>query len=166
MVVSLTSIIEHARRRQVAGVQNPDPYSLWKRLTRLFVIVDDGDASVGVQAYNGGLFSDTEKPYLLQHKMGDAYLAPALFALGFVAGKGGPQPIDYRDLSVRHLGTLYEGMLEYRLNLVTVEPVVVRESGGKRSFVAQSAAGPIKKGETMLGLGKVYFASLPCCAKR
>lgn len=156
--VSLTSIIEDARRRQVAGVQNPDPHSLWKRLTRLFVIVDDGDVSVGVQAYNGGLFSDTEKPYLLQHKMSDAYLAPALFALGFVAGKGGPQPIDYRDLSVRHLGTLYEGMLEYRLNLVTVEPVIVRESGGKRIFLAQSAAGPIKKGETILGIGKVYFA--------
>jgi len=156
--VSLASIIEDARRRQVEGLRNPDQHSLWKRLTQLFVVVDDGDVSVGVQAYNGGLFSDTEKPYLLHHKMSDAYLAPALFDLGLLDSKGGLQPIDYRDLSVRHLGTLYEGMLEYRLNLVTDEPVVVRESGGKRIYLKQSDAGPIKKGETILGIGKVYFA--------
>jgi hypothetical protein len=156
--VSLSSIVMDARRRQIEGVQHPDPYSLWKRLTRLFVIVDDGDTSVGVQAYNGGLFSDTEKPYLLHHKMSDAYLAPALFDLGFVEGKGEAQPIDYRDLAVRHLGTLYEGMLEYRLNLVTDEPVVVRDSGGKRIYLKQSIAGQIKKGETILDIGKVYFA--------
>ena len=49
-----------------------------------------------------------------------------------VKAHGGAEKIDYRDLSVRQLGALYEGLLEYKLNLVANEPVVVRESGGKR----------------------------------
>src|SRR5207248_2654706 len=61
-------------------------------------------------------------------------------------------------LSVRHLGTLYEGMLEYRLNLVDRESVVVRESKGKRSYAPHSEAAPIKRGETVLAVGQVYFA--------
>lgn len=109
-------------------------------------------------AYNGGLFSDTEKPYLKNHKIRDEYLAPALFALGFEQTRNGFQPIDYRDLSVRHLGTLYEGLLEYRLNLVEREPVVVREAGGKRVFLPISVAEAVKKGETLLEVGQVYFA--------
>jgi len=159
-VVSLARTLEEARRRQQEGAHsNPDdPYALWKQLSHLCVIVDQGDESVGVSPYNGGLFSDEEKPYLKSHKIVDAYLAPALYELGYMLGKGGAQPIDYRDLSVRQLGTLYEGLLEYRLNLVDDESVVVREGGGKRTYVPVSSAGMVKKGETILEVGQVYFA--------
>ena len=123
------------------------------------MIVDDGDESLGVRPYNGGLFSDTEKPYLKAHKIANAYLAPALYDLGTQPqGKLGAQPIEYRDLTVRHLGTLYEGLLEYKLNLVADEPVVVREKDGKRQYTPQSQAGPIKRTETILEVGQVYFA--------
>ncbi len=147
--IGLSSILDATRLRQ-QGVQDADPHSLWKRLTNLFVIVDDGDAALGISPYDGGLFSDTEKTYLKIHKIADYYLAPALFELGYMQNKSGAEPIDYRDLSVRHLGTLYEGLLEYRLNLVDREPVVVRESGGKRVYIPQSQAGPIKRTETRL----------------
>ena len=120
--------------------------------------MDYGDSAVGVEAYNGGLFSDEEKPYLKDHHITNDFLAPALFALGFEETKTGFQAINYRDLSVRHLGTLYEGLLEYRLNLVQREPVVVREAGGKRLFLPESQAHPIKKSETVLEVGQVYFA--------
>jgi hypothetical protein len=159
---SLAAMVEDAYQRQVQGVQNPDRFALWKRLTRLFVIVDDGSEPFGVRPYNGGLFSDRERPYLYHHHIADEYLAPALFDLAYVIGKGAPQLvpqlIDYRDLSVHHLGTLYEGMLEYKLNIVDTEPVVVRENGGKRIYIPQSAAGPIHRGETILKVGEVYFA--------
>lgn len=72
--------------------------------------------------------------------------------------KTGPRPIDYHDLSVRHLGTLYEGLLEYKLNLVSTEPVVVRDNKGKRQYIPQSAAGDIRRSETILERGEVYFA--------
>ncbi len=157
-VASLAALVETAHGRETEGASGSDKHSLWKHLSRLFIVVDDGDDELGVAAYNGGLFSDTEKPYLKNHKIRDEFLAPALYGLGFETVKSGHQAIDYRDLSVRHLGTLYEGLLEYRLNLVGSEPVVVRESAGKRSFVALSTAGAVKKGETILEPGQVYFA--------
>ena len=154
---SLAALLETACQRQ-EGARHTDAFSLWRRLTRLFVIVDDGDEELGVAAYNGGLFSDTEKPYLKSHKIRDEHLAPALFALGFEETRNGHEHIDYCDLSVRHLGTLYEGLLEYRLNMVEREPRVARESAGKRVFLPMSEAGAVKKGETVLEVGQVYFA--------
>jgi hypothetical protein len=155
----LAGILETARRLQEEGVEDADRLSLWKRLTRLFVAVDDGDDELRIRPYNGGLFSDEEKPYLKAHRISDAYLARALYELGYLrSGKGPAQPIDYRDLTVRHLGTLYEGLLEYRLNLVDREPVVVREKDGKRTYVPQSQAGVVKRTETVLEVGQAYFA--------
>ncbi len=110
---------------------------------------------------NGGRFSDLENPSLRAHKLTDSFLASAIFDLAYIdSDKAGddPQLIDHRDLSGQHLGTLYEGMLEYRLNLVLDEPVVVRESKGKRVYIQQSAAGTIKRGETLRPIGKAYFA--------
>jgi type I restriction-modification system DNA methylase subunit len=156
--IGLEGLIESSKRWQVEGVRESDPYALWKRLTHLCVVVDDGSEQDHVNPYNGGLFSDSEKPYLRQHKIKNDFLAPALFDLAFMETHSGARRIDYRDLSIRHLGTLYEGMLEYRLNLVEGEPVVVRASKGKQVYVPQSAAGPIKKGETVLDPGRVYFA--------
>jgi len=156
--IGLEGLIESSKRWQVDGAHESDPYALWKRLTHLCVVVDDGSEEAHVNPYNGGLFSDSEKPYLRQHKIKNDFLAPALFDLAFIETRSGARRIDYRDLSVRHLGTLYEGMLEYRLNLVEDEPVVVRASKGKQIYVPQSVAGPIKRGETMLEPGRVYFA--------
>ena len=156
--VSLASLVADARNSQQEGAGPSDPHAFWKRLRHLFAVVDYGDSAVGVEAYNGGLFSDEEKPYLKDHHITNDFLAPALFALGFEETKTGFQAINYRDLSVRHLGTLYEGLLEYRLNLVQREPVVVREAGGKRLFLPESQAHPIKKSETVLEVGQVYFA--------
>ncbi len=156
--IGLAGIVEDARLYRQEGTHSPDPFSFWKRLTHLFVVVDDGDESVGVRPYNGGLFSDREKPYLKTHRITNAYLAPALFELGYVQGKAAIYPVDYCDLSVRHLGALYEGLLEYRLNLVDKEPVVVRENKGNRIYIPISQAGIVKRTETILELGAVYFA--------
>ena len=156
-VHSLEAIIEDVRRWQTNGWRDENPHALWARLANLCGIVDIGDQQAGVNAYNGGLFSDSENPYLRKHQIKNDYLARAIFNLAYMETKTGFRRIEYRDLSVRHLGTLYEGMLEYRLNLVRDEPVVVRELNGKRLYVRQSIA-QAKKGETILQIGDVYFA--------
>ena len=155
---SLKNIVARAARRQTEGAPEADPFSLYLTLRDLFGAVDVGNENWEVPAYNGGLFSDVEKPYLRDHLIRDEFLAPALFDLAYEKDNGAPRLIDYEDLSVRHLGTLYEGLLEYKLNLVTREPVVVRDLKGKRQYVKQSEAGAIKKGETVLEIGAVYFA--------
>ena len=73
-------------------------------------------------------------------------------------GNKGYIPIDYSDLSVRHLGTLYEGLLENRLHLADKEPIVIRESNGNRSYIPISQAGTVRRSETILEIGQIYFA--------
>jgi hypothetical protein len=74
---------------------------------------------------------------------------------------GGHRWSDWRGLcfvlSDKLLGTLYEGLLEYRLNLVDQEPMVMRENKGNRIYIPLSQAGAVKRTETILEVGlKTY----------
>ena len=79
----------------------------------LFRRIDRGDPSLGVPRYDGGLFSaDTpENLFLERHKLSDRAVARAVDIMVRDAG----EPVDYAYLSVRNLGTIYEGLLENRL---------------------------------------------------
>ena len=98
--------------------------AMYDRLLSLFQIVDRGDSGLGVPRYNGGLFHfDFYQPedssehranhFLSQFKIADAVIAPVLDRLARFEG----QPIDYSFLGVRQLGSIYEGLLEYRLKI-------------------------------------------------
>ena len=84
---------------------------LYNELEALFKLVAGGDTHLGVNEYNGDLFAASKHPWLKGRVVPDALLAPALDGLYRLGG----QAIDYRDLSVRQLGTIYERLLEYRL---------------------------------------------------
>jgi len=84
---------------------------LYNDLEALFTLVSGGDEGLGVNEYNGGLFSPGAHPWLMGRVVPDDLLAPALDGLYRLHG----QMIDYRDLSVRHLGTIYERLLAYEL---------------------------------------------------
>ncbi|QSV54988.1 MAG: N-6 DNA methylase [Dolichospermum sp. UKL201] len=95
---------------------------IYKSLLGLFEIVDRGDSALEVPRYNGGLFhfdfheAEDIKDYpdnwfLYQHQLSDAVLFPALDKLA----RFEKLPIDYSFLGVRQLGSIYEGLLEYRV---------------------------------------------------
>jgi len=84
---------------------------LYGDLRALFAIVDEGDEDLGVNEYDGGLFSDAAHPWLAGRSVPDSLLAPALDGLYRLNGAF----VDYADLSPRHLGTIYERLLDYRL---------------------------------------------------
>ena len=142
-----------------------DDYAIWERLQALFALIDQGDPAAGVPAYNGGLFDPGRRPFLTRHRVRNDYLQAALIRLAAVPAKGQtydqdrePQPIDYRDLSVRHLGSLYEGLLEYNLFVVEDEPRVVRVSKKKARYLPYSQAGKVRASETVLPVGAVYVS--------
>jgi len=100
----------------------------YNKLLDLFQIVDRGDAALQVPRYNGGLFhfqltddrhrdDYPENYFLQQYKLPDAILAPALDKLARIAG----DPVDYSFLGVRQLGSIYEGLLEYRIAIDDAE---------------------------------------------
>ncbi|MBD2134349.1 Eco57I restriction-modification methylase domain-containing protein [Sphaerospermopsis sp. FACHB-1094] len=95
---------------------------IYKGILSLFEIVDRGDAALEVPRYNGGLFhfdfhenqdikDYPDNHFLYEHQLSDAVLAPALDKLA----RFEKLPIDYSFLGVRQLGSIYEGLLEYRV---------------------------------------------------
>ena len=87
----------------------------WDVLSDLFRLISDGDDAVGMPAYNGGLFESARSPVLARAKVADAQLAPVIDALSRRVEDILKPRINYRDLSVAHLGGIYERLLEYRL---------------------------------------------------
>jgi hypothetical protein len=117
---------------------NKTATELYDRLAHLFRIIDRGDANNNVPMYNGELFSseppafDEEKAqvdqFLIDYKIPDYFLALGLdlitrdiddkmHSLVF---------IDYKSLGVRHLGSIYEGLLEFKLRIASQKMAIVR----------------------------------------
>lgn len=104
-----------ADKRDKGGVFSNTAGNYWARLTELFIIISDGDDAVGMPAYNGGLFDRARAPLLARIRVPDAKLASVIDALARRTEDFLRAPINYRDLSVSHLGGIYERLLEYNL---------------------------------------------------
>ena len=118
-----------ARDRDRGRIFSSASDDLYNDLRALFRIVDRGDSALGVAEYNGGLFSTGRHPYFADRSVPDDRLAQALDYLYRVGGEF----VDYRDLSVRHLGTIYERLLDYRLEDRVAVLVLVPASGRRET---------------------------------
>lgn len=135
--------------------------SVWKKLQTLFSAIRESNTALGVPKYNGGLFDDDDKPNLRECVLTDAFLVPALFELAYIRGEdGGFKRIDYRDLSVRHLGSLYEGMIEYKL-FVATEPLYARRDKNDRVSYLPASSTKKETRDELIPRGHVYFAQSP-----
>ena len=87
----------------------------YDNLATLFRMINKGDGSIGLPPYNGGLFADASAPILSQVRLDDATMAPVIYALSHTAGEDGePRFVNYRDMSVQQLGSIYERLLEHQ----------------------------------------------------
>src|SRR5256884_1326583 len=113
--------------------------TFYDRLQDLFNAVDKGDAALNVPVYNGGLFmtqpdhADTSPEadvarFLSTCKIPDRELALGLdlMARDMDEKRHDLAFIDYKSLGVRQLGSIYEGLLEFKLRIATVEIAVVK----------------------------------------
>jgi hypothetical protein len=89
--------------------------NIWRDLKGAFLLIDEGDDIIGMPAYNGGLFDRARSPLLERARIPDAVMAPILDALSRRTEDMKRAWINYRDLSVAHLGGIYERLLEYTL---------------------------------------------------
>ncbi len=89
--------------------------NLYRDLQAVFFIIDEGEDAVGIPAYNGGLFDRARSPLLVRSRVPDAILAPIIDTLSRRTEDLLKGWINYRDLSVAHLGGIYERLLEYSL---------------------------------------------------
>ena len=85
----------------------------WARLETIFDAIGGGDDTLGIPQYNGGLFQDAEAPVLARCKLPDKVVAEIIFPLSHEKAEPRPKYINYRDLSVQQLGSIYERLLEF-----------------------------------------------------
>ena len=121
---------------------------LWDDVRQLWRAVDTGNSGWGVPAYDGGLFShepdvSPSGAALATLQLTDAEFAPALSALLVDEGDEGYGPVDFRLLSVREFGTIYEGLLESTL-AVAQDDLAVRKVKGQEQYVPAKANDPVE----------------------
>lgn len=114
---------------------SPASTTIWFRLKDLFRLISQGSEAFGIPKeqfyippYNGGLFEPKRNPNLEKWTIGDTYLADAIDLIARTEVNGSKAFVDYSTLEIRHLGSIYEGLLEYKLKIAEKDMVV---RGGK-----------------------------------
>ena len=121
-----------AELRAAGRTASPRATIYWARLKGIFAAIAYGDDALGIPPYNGGLFEAAAAPILERAELTDAVLAQIIFALSHVEGERGPKYVNYRDLSVQQLGSIYERILEFGLRFGDGGSVVVDRDDAER----------------------------------
>ena len=143
-----------------------DASGLYDRLLALFEVIDRGSRDLNVPLYNGGLFvtspaTDDHTPeadaarFLATHKIPDRYLALGLdqLARDLDDKRQDLVFIDYKSLGVRQLGSIYEGLLEFKVRIAQEKMAVVK---GKKTeeVIPYGEAGKSKQKVLTIGRGR------------
>jgi hypothetical protein len=131
-----------------------DAATIWLDLVQVWNAIDQGNPQWQIPSYNGGLFStdpdrSSEGALITRIQVPDSVLGPALKSLLLdISTDGVLGAVDFRSLSVREFGTIYEGLLESSLSLAD-QDLTVDSSG---------AWVPADNGDEVLAAsGSVYF---------
>ena len=127
-----------------------DSPRIWSDLYSLFDIINVGRANCDVPAYNGGLFDPEQHEFLTTKRLPDCHLARVIDQLGRAPDKAHPAAglcrVDYRDLAIQHLGSIYEGLLELDSHYAHEPMIVVRRNGAKAHEKVICEAQPAPEG--------------------
>ena len=105
--------LEAKRQIDESDALSPRASRYYNHINDLFNLIDKGDDFIGLPAYNGGLFNTKRTPLLNRVKVSDAALAPLIDKLSRRTEGEQKKWINYRDLSVQQLGSIYERLLEF-----------------------------------------------------
>ena len=101
-----------ARRMADGSALSSRATNYYDHLMTLSQLIDQGDAAIGLPPYNGGLFNDAAAPLLANVRLPDAAIAPIIYDLSHTETPEGRRFVNYRDMSVQQLGSIYERLLE------------------------------------------------------
>ena len=123
---SLTTMrLEIAQRREEKKSESRSSAFYWVRLKTIFKAIADGDNDFGIPPYNGGLFALENAALLDEVDLPDTVVTDVIYGLSHRIEDGEPRYINYRDLTVQQLGTVYERTLEYDLKVDEAGKAVV-----------------------------------------
>ena len=135
------------RRKDRDDVFSTSAARYWSAIDDLCRAIDQGDASIGLPPYNGGLFDRKRIPLLANIRLGDDVMAKAIDALSFEQTPNGRRYINYRDLGVQQLGSIYERLLEQEIvregSEIAVRPNVFARKGSGSYYTPDDLVGLI-----------------------
>lgn len=143
---------EEQSKQRIKTAFSPSETNLYDAITDLFKVIDEGDNKVNVPLYNGGLFitkpaadDETDEAkvarFLAKYKVPDRHLALGLDRLARDEDDKRHElvPMDYKSLGVRHLGSIYEGLLEFKVRVAAERMAVVKGKKGELVVPAREA---------------------------
>ncbi|MGX4806867.1 Eco57I restriction-modification methylase domain-containing protein [Bradyrhizobium guangdongense] len=152
---SLTTMrLDIAERMDRKQVFSSSAATYWPKLRAVFKAIAEGDDDLGIPPYNGGLFAADSARLLTRVELPDSIVSALIFGLSHREEEGRARYINYRDLSVQQLGTIYERTLEYGLKYedgavtVSADDAARHESGSYYtpdslvSLIIEKAVGP------------------------
>ncbi len=157
---SLEMMLTKAKDWKETGIPDPEGVDLWTMFRDLCIAIDQGDSTLEIPEYDGGLFDPSEHSFLSHgdNQLTNKYFVQILYRLGYFQRKKNLEiKIDYRDLSVRSFGSLYEGILDYKL-FIADEDLVIRKIDKKAKIIRKPDAGNLKKTDRLIEKGFVYFS--------
>ena len=162
--ISLLALRETiAERIDKRDMPLPVKTEYWTRLSDLFRLIDIGSEAYGISkdvldipSYNGGLFDPARNRFLQEKVVGDYYVAQAIDLLGRAENGSGKGFVDYSSLEIRHLGSIYEGLLEYRLMVAESDMVAVRDKGKDKWVSKEGWDGKVRE---EVKAGALYLAT-------
>jgi len=136
--------------------------TLYGDLLSLFDLINGSNEKLnrelGVPRYNGGLFDPERYSFLITKKIGDDVISEVIYELSYREDKNGEiYSLDYKGLGERHLGTIYEGLLEYKFSLIGSQVALKNDKGERKStgayytpdyivkYIVENTLGPILK---------------------
>ncbi len=98
--------------------------------------------------------------FLDEHKVADRYLALAIDRLARDPDEKtfGLVFIDYKSLEVRHLGSIYEGLLEFKLKVAN-EDLTTQTEKKKERYLPLGKAKPGRAADVVVRAGEVYLSN-------
>ena len=115
-----------ANRMETGSVFSTQAATYYSHISALSEIIDKGDSSIGMPPYNGGLFDENVAQLLREVRLPDAVIAPIIYDLSHAETADGRRFVNYRDMSVQQLGSIYERLLEREPAIDDEGNVVVR----------------------------------------
>ena len=134
------------RRKDRDDIFSTTAARYWSAIDDLCRAIDQGDSSIGLPPYNGGLFDRERTPLLGRIRLDDQIMADVIDALSFQKTPEGRLYINYRDLGVQQLGSIYERLIEQE---------IVREDGeisGRPNVFARKGSGSYYTPDDLVGL--------------
>ena len=123
----------------------------YNRLIELFRQIDQGDKSIGLPPYNGGLFAPETAPILDRIRIPDTVVADVIYHLSHTSAgaedNGTRRFVNYRDMSVQQLGLHLRAPARTRTNAMRRrwrgDPARLLRPQGQRQLLYAAGTGRI-----------------------